>query len=177
MAGGIYDKNIAWFMDVRNPKHPYYEQYRDVMSHPVFKHPKVLLWSGELPSSLGEHPGIRAEQIKSKAEWILYKSDFLIETLFKLAEQNNANEVYLYGIGLLGKLLVKLNQNRLPIKVIYDKYAAQTMWEGIPVHRPKCVVRDGLMIVTTYGNYEEIEQELIKNGFTGKIVSLYDLMK
>lgn len=177
VAGGIYDKNIAWFMDVRNPKHPYYEQYRDVMSHPVFKHPKVLLWSGELPSSLGEHPGIRAEQIKSKAEWILYKSDFLIETLFKLAEQNNANEVYLYGIGLLGKLLVKLNQNRLPIKVIYDKYAAQTMWEGIPVHRPKCVVRDGLMIVTTYGNYEEIEQELIKNGFTGKIVSLYDLMK
>ena len=52
-------------MDVRNPKHPYYEQYRDIMSNPIFRHPKVLLWSGELPSSLGEHPGIRAEQIKN----------------------------------------------------------------------------------------------------------------
>ncbi len=59
--GGIYDKNIQWFMDVRNPYHPYYRMYKEVMEDPIFKNEKVLLWSGDLDSSLGIHPGIQNE--------------------------------------------------------------------------------------------------------------------
>ncbi len=54
MPGGILSKEIQWFTDVRNPKHPYYKMYKMILSHPVFKDPRVLLWSNDLPSDRGE---------------------------------------------------------------------------------------------------------------------------
>ncbi len=56
--GGIYDKNIQWFFDIRNPYHPYYPIYKKIMEDPIFENPKVYKWRGELDSSLGPHPAI-----------------------------------------------------------------------------------------------------------------------
>lgn len=181
MPGGIYDKNIAWFMDVRNPKHPYYEQYIDVMSHPIFKHPKVLLWSGNLESSLGEHPGIKAakaEQIRKGVDWILDSQGF-IDSFAEWATKKEKSKVYLYGIGTLGKLLIRLNRGRVPIIEIYDKYSELESYEGIQVKKPQNVTSssEGIVLVTTNGEYEEIKCELIEYGFSGEVVSLYDLMR
>lgn len=72
--GGRMDVNLRWFMDVRNPYHPYYEVYKDVMQDPIFKDPKVLLWSGGLDSALGLHPGIHKESdFKKLARRVYHK--------------------------------------------------------------------------------------------------------
>lgn len=42
--------DAAWFNDLRNPRHPYYKEYKKVMKHPIFNHPKVFDWSGGLDS-------------------------------------------------------------------------------------------------------------------------------
>lgn len=179
--GGIYDKNIAWFMDVRNPKHPYYAQYKDVMSHPIFKHPKVLLWSGDMASFLGEHPGIKAEKaehVRKGVEWILDRSGFMNDFV-EWAAKKGCSKVYLYGIGTLGKLLIRLNDGKVSIVEIYDKYSKMESYGGIPVKKPQKVVNDpkGIVLVTTYGEYEEIKCELMQSGFSGVIVSLYELIE
>lgn len=180
MPGGIYDKNIAWFMDVRNPNHPYYSQYKAVMSHPIFRHPKVLLWSGTISSSLGEHPGIKSELVRKTVEYILDRPDFM-QMLAKRIGKDGVNNVYIYGIGTLGKLLIRLNKGELVIKKIYDKYSKLKEWEGIPVVNPQCAAEDfmqeGVIIITTYGASEEVERELQSKGFGGSFIYLYDFVK
>lgn len=57
--GGIYDKNIQWFFDVRNPYHPYYPMFKKMMEDPIFDDPRVYKWRGELDSPLGPHPALR----------------------------------------------------------------------------------------------------------------------
>lgn len=42
-----------WFCDVRNPYHPYYNEYKKIMKDPIFKNPKVLEWLGNLDSQIG----------------------------------------------------------------------------------------------------------------------------
>lgn len=46
-------KHINWFWDVRNPEHPYFSEYQKVMENPIFKHPKVEIWTGNILSSIG----------------------------------------------------------------------------------------------------------------------------
>lgn len=46
-------KYINWFWDIRNPEHPYFSEYQKVLEDPIFKHPKVYFWTGELLSSIG----------------------------------------------------------------------------------------------------------------------------
>jgi DNA mismatch repair ATPase MutS len=152
---------VQWFLDVRNPEHPYYAKYKEIMKHPIFAHPKVSLWSGNRDSSLGTHPLIKEEEIRKAVDFILTKSDF-IELLSKYLGKCASTEICVYGIGILGKLLIrliKLNDSRLHIEKIYDKFSNLKEWDGIPVERPVGICNKTI-IVTTYGKFDEIAKEL-----------------
>ncbi len=174
VPGGRYPESIQWFMDVRNPKHPYYMQYREIMEHPIFKDPKVLLWSGDIPSSLGDHPGIKVETIQKAADYLLCTDERKALKNYEFV----GTDVYVYGIGTLGKLMISINWRKLKIKAVIDKYSQINIWKDVPVIKLQDISgKNGFIIVTTYGCFEEIKQELISSGFIGKIFSLFDLMK
>ena len=46
--GEKYSEKAKWVFDIRNPEHPYYPEYKNMLKDPVFQHPKVMIWSGEL---------------------------------------------------------------------------------------------------------------------------------
>ena len=50
------DENIEWFFDIRNPLHPYHQEYLEIMKHPIFKDPRVFIWTGDHLSNRGEIP-------------------------------------------------------------------------------------------------------------------------
>lgn len=187
--GGIYDENIQWFMDVRNPEHPYYEQYKKVMEDPVFRHPKVLLWSGNLPSTKGEHPGIKLKAVKKmEAEAAARKTEAVREAVDSILAQPDFMEylrqntgggyLHLYGIGTLGKLLAELDREKKLIRGLYDKYSALEEWRGIPVMKPGQVGgKTGVIVSTVYEGFEEIRKELHQNGFAGEIRDLFAIIK
>lgn len=50
---GRRGKVFEWFCDIRNPYHPYYDEYLEVMKDPIFKNPKVFMWSGNSLSEIG----------------------------------------------------------------------------------------------------------------------------
>ena len=178
--GGEYDWNIQWFMDVRNPKHPYYEQYRKVMENPIFKHPKVILWSGDFDSPLGEHPGIRLkkindtrEEIENTVKFMLNQKDFIKE----IKKCFETNIISLYGAGMFGKLFVQLARDEIHIMKIYDQYSDMEEYEGIPIVRPLTFEeksKNEVIIITVFDGYEEIRNELEKKGFRGNIVNLHE---
>ncbi len=70
--GGRFPKAFQWFMDVRNPKHPYYEDYKKIMQDPIFKDPHVVLWSGDEDSDMGDYPG-RESKLMGEARRIKRK--------------------------------------------------------------------------------------------------------
>lgn len=96
------DYNVAWFSDARNPYHPYHKEYLQVMKNPIFNHPKVYKWSGDLESSLGEHPGIQAERnlidIKSKYDKLLIR--YIVSKL-------KGKNIIIYGAGVVGQMVAK----------------------------------------------------------------------
>lgn len=172
--GGRYDINIQWFMDVRNPEHPYYEQYLNVMKHPIFKHPKVLLWSGDLKSSIGEHPEIKNREIKKIVNEILNKSDFIDKLQAKLGDGN----VSLYGIGTIGKLLLNLNQGAINVDKIYDNFSSMKFYKEIPVMKSSDDIhKSGKILVTVYKDYQNIKQKLHEEGFFGEIIDFYSILE
>lgn len=172
--GGIYDNNIQWFMDVRNPEHPYYQQYVRTMQHPIFKHPKVLLWSGDIDSSIGKHPGIKSAIIQKTMERILNESEFMD----KLVKIIGTNRISLYGIGTIGKLLVRLNEGQVKIEGIYDSFSNLNNYMGFPIRRI-CDDADksGVVIVMVYDNYQQIMKELRNQGFIGEIIHFYSILE
>ncbi len=173
--GGMYDRNIQWFMDVRNPQHPYYLQYKNIMQHPVFRNPRVLLWSGNVDSSLGEHPGIKAEAIQGGVEKIIYQPE-LIQKVLKINIKNDT-KIYLYGLGILGSLLARLYRDNIHIEGIFDKFSKKKDWLGIPVYGlQEFSEKEGIIIVTVYREFENIKKELLSKGFMGQILDLYAIL-
>ena len=190
MPGGPQDPNIQWFMDVRNPYHPYYQEYKKVMEHPVFKHPKVLLWSGSCDSERGEHPGILAERRLKEAERehevlgivdkILADENFIVRLKNYMAEKG-VSYLSLYGVGRAGSLILRLNGEKeiIPVKELYDNYK-QGSFGKHPILLPEdgCFENseDTAVLVTVIAPPEGIRQELEGYGFKGKVLFIEELL-
>ena len=172
--GGIYDDNIQWFMDVRNPEHPYYEQYLEVMKNPIFKHPKVLFWTGDLVGSPRKHPAMKGDVIQKTIDRMIDDEDFIN----KLANIVGKKEVTLYGLGTVGKVFMKINNGAITVNKIIDNYSKQIEYDGITVNKA-CEIEDKTttLIVTVYGDYKRIKEEISQQGFTGEIYNIYSILK
>ncbi len=148
MPGGIYDESIQWFMDVRNPYHPYYEEFRKVMSNEIFKHPKVLLWSNQEDSARGENPYLKDKvQLEKRLEEEVRVTRLLnkivsVEHLGyridKLMIEKKACSLGIYGIGAIGKAFLKMiSKENLNYNIhLYDKNQYGNTWEGYEILKP-----------------------------------------
>ncbi len=161
-------------MDVRNPEHPYYEQYREIMRNPIFQNPKVLLWSGDYASEIGKHPGIKAEAIRKAVDTIVSNSN-IIENLCKGVKEKN---FYLYGIGTLGKLFIQLSRDKIAVEKICDQYSGLEKWEGRAVIKPEQLCgKSGIILSTVYGCFDEVKNCLLENRFNGEVWDLFEIIK
>lgn len=181
----VYDESIEWFTDVRNPYHPYYKEYLDVMQHPIFKNPKVLLWSGEYSSDLGEHPGIQYRKRLQKANQVLRYVDRILqiedlpERLQRLLKQGNANTLSLYGMGRVGKLIFSSCRDKIAWGELYDGLKNGYCYLDHKVIHPdnsKLMQEDNAILITASQENDCIIKELKEKGFKGAIYSLSDVL-
>lgn len=189
VPGGPMDTNIQWFMDVRNPYHPYYHEYKKVMENSIFKHPKVLLWSGDYDSERGDYPGIIAEQFVKKDEKILniigkiLVDDKFIDKLAQYLMEEKICKLSFYGIGKIAQLVLTLNYklNKININNLYDNYSKNCEYLGHPIIKPA----DGDygnsenqgILVTVLSDIPKIEKELRQYGFLGKIFFIEQIIE
>lgn len=159
---GPFDHNVAWFSDVRNPYHPYHQEYLDIMRDPIFTHPKVYMWSGNLESSLGEHPGIQAEQqvhvLKNKCD------NLLIRCMLPRLKGRN---IVIYGAGVVGRLVA---QALLKDKSLYGEICfaetKKTFDEkcGLPVYEFKELAgKDAVIVIAVREKYRPAMIELAES--------------
>lgn len=166
------DENIEWFFDIRNPLHPYHQEYLEVMKHPIFNDPRVFKWTGDYLSNRGELP--------AKANYRVMKDLFLIENIGdKLSNyliEQGYHRIILYAITDIANALVKVLAGQ-PVKVeyIYDRNTYLKEWNGFEVRKPLYKnLKDTTepILVTLVARHNEMEEFLRHQGYEGKILCL-----
>lgn len=121
------DKNNfnSWITDVRNKYHPYHQEYLEVISDPIFKHPKV---TGNIfeESEIGDMPQnvLLQEAIAIKnLEEDIFSQMVLNESIFdEIAYfiKNSGGDAIIYGATLLGITLALKLSEKCNVKYIID---------------------------------------------------------
>lgn len=171
------DENIEWFFDIRNPLHPYHQEYLQVMKHPIFNDPRVFKWTGDHLSNRGEIP--------AKANYRVMKDLFLIEDIGAKLEDylrsHGYDSIILYAITDIAKALTKVLANQsIEIKYIYDRNSRLETWNGLEVRKP---LHENLekttepVLVTLVSRHNEMEEFLRVQGYEGTILCLDKILE
>lgn len=171
------DENIEWFFDIRNPLHPYHQEYLEVMKHPIFNDPRVFKWTGEHLSNRGALP--------AKANYRVLKDLFLIdgigEKLSGYLLEQGYNRIVLYAITDIACALVKVLEGQpVAIEYIYDRNTSLKEWNGFEVRKP---LHESLkkttepLLVTLVARHNEMEEFLRHQGYQGEILCLDGILK
>lgn len=174
---GASNRNIEWFADVRTPSHPYHEEFLEVMQNPIFNHPKVFLWSGRRDSDAGIHPGIKTERALQYITKMLQEQDLAAKISGCLENCGGVAKLSVYGMGGVGKLIVKLCGDRLCIDQLVDRYCYDYQYEGHEVIAPEKMQKDadGVLLLTLVDKVDEVTQYLRNIGYQGRIVTLQEI--
>lgn len=166
------NENIEWFFDIRNPLHPYHQEYLEVMKDPVFNDPRVFKWTGNHLSNRGEIP--------AEANYRVMRALFLTDDIGrKLADYFNDHgygEIILYAITDIAKALLKVLKNqKIKIDYIYDRNTKLKEWNGLKVRKPlyeNLEKTEHPILVTLVPRHVEMEEFLRNHGYRGNILCL-----
>lgn len=171
------DENIEWFFDVRNPLHPYHQEFLEVMKDPVFRDPRVFVWTGDYLSNRGELPACAGY----KALRGLFLTDDVGKKLAGYLRDKEYGTIILYAITDVAKALLKvLDGQGIEIAYVYDRNTRLTQWEGLEVRKP---LRENLshtaepLLVTLVARHGEMEEFLRHQGYEGEILCLNQILE
>lgn len=176
---GVEPVSTEWFFDVRNPYHPYYEEFVKVMQHPVLKHPKVWKWQGESLSDFKEHP-----YIKVQANFVilqkLIKIQNFSEKIKNYFNEKKISSFALYCNGYLGQTVAnKLDNENIRFGHIFDSNPCTCIeYCGHPVADPseELVKEYDAIVITSTMHFQEIENTLKKCNYDGMIITIGEII-
>lgn len=174
---GVKNKSDEWFYDIRNPYHPYFEEFMEVMKDPIFTNPKVWKWQGETLSDLKEHPYF-IEKKKVEILSSLIKLENISMKLEDYFAEMQVSNFSLYGMGCIGQAIIfLLDQNHVKFNEVLDSNATNNdSFHGHKVLRPnKESINKYDMIVVTSADYDEIKNILLDLNYKGKINHINEL--
>ena len=175
---GVMDKVTEWFYDVRNPYHPYHDEFIEVMKNPIFENPKVWKWQGETESLQREsHYELEHRNIVDFSK--LFRCEDLKNRIEEWKKRTNYTEIALYGASYLGKDYQKLlSENGLKISTIFDTYAAEVEECGYRIKHPSFdeLNRYQCILITNNTVSDGIKEELVRNRYNGKAMLMCDFI-
>jgi len=170
------DENIEWFFDIRNPMHPYHQEYLKVMSHPIFNDSRVFKWTGDNLSNRGDIPARAGLRVMNK----LFLTENAGEKFAKVLKQKGYDHIVLYAIGNLCKAVIKTLENQgVTIDYIVDAHTQLKNFEGFDIKNTTNEVLSEVkvpILVTLAARHNEMEEYIRHRGFKGTILSLEELL-
>lgn len=173
-----------WFKNVLNPLHPYHENYLKVMQDPILQNPKVFDWTSENHDRLPKlHPAVYNESYTDVYRKLMLQENWK-ELLKNKLDNMDVKSIAIYGAWSYGELCYEL-LSQIPdicIKYFIDKYKGSTgnelccekpvkgTWQGYTFEEVD------LIIISVVSLRQEVENDLRKSGFLGKILSLGELV-
>ena len=176
------DAEGYWFKNVLNPKHPYHKNYLEVMKDPILQHPKVWDWTSENHDrDARRHPSFYSEVYVDFLNKLLFQEGFKREVEEKIRLLAIKN-IAIYGVWKYGEICydVLKDFDSVSIKYFIDKRKGgeSKTFMGYDV---KGVFRENFndvdtIFVTALAAKQEIERDIEKVGYKGKIISIYDFL-
>lgn len=119
------------YKNVLNPCHPYYQEYLEVIEHPLCKDPRVFNWGFEEKQEPIAFPTLEMKrQVEGDKAFSAYIDGLLCNVKDKLAKYNE-KKVYLFGAGKVGKILLeKLTSGEQIVPI--SGFVVSQMQDGIP---------------------------------------------
>ncbi len=184
MPGGVLSNEMQWFMDVRNPEHPYFGLYEKIMETPIFEDPRVLLWSNNLRSTKTGYPSYKEimhlRNVVDNQESVLNTIKSLLSNEkipFILNDYLDGRKLAVFGLGAIGKALICVLEKMIHISVIFDRKQDYSRFHGILVENVDAAeLFKGVVIISPYEKYNEMESELLQTGFNGEILGIRALI-
>lgn len=166
-----------WFKDILNPLHPYFNEYQEIMKDPIYNDPRVFHWGAFDIHEKKEHPFIK---YKAYYEFCL---DLINRGITKeiLADKiSSLGRCAIYGAGSMGKFLYDFlgDDKNIDIACFIDRFTREREYNGVVIKRlfGNDFSHIDTIIVTPVMEFEEIRSVIVGEGYTGKIVSMYDLI-
>ena len=143
------------------------------MSHPYLKHPKVHDWSGGRKSGLGSAP---YKKIRTRYAMIeaVYRDAFIP----RINEVCPNNKVVIYGMSLVGKVVVNQLKDEFDIEYLIDKEKPFDRFGGImcfSIDELEDKNKDGLVIIALERDEDDVKNMLQNMGYNN-IVGVRDIM-
>lgn len=133
MPWGSQEMHIEWFMNVRNPLHPYYKEYREMWKDPIFENSKVHDWGGQNDSEIGVEIPYKLDAVKKKilVDLMLNAEEFIS---FYLTNKGETGFI-VYGLGEVGKSIIAVmkQRNRHPKYIIEQNHCSDNEAEYLGV--------------------------------------------
>lgn len=176
--GNVLDPGTKWLFDVRNPNHPYYSEYVEVMNDPIIRHPKVLLWSGDEVSHVGANP---YQKDKDNFEAIRYFAvdEQLPQKLAGYFAERNMAAIAVHGMSYTGHAFVQAIQKTfVRIDKLIDKSKCGEKNHCMTVVSPGDLPTNYAIpiVVTAPFFYEEIKAELEERLDNPTILNIRDII-
>lgn len=176
---GVKNRAIEWFYDIRNPYHPYYEEFVKMMEDPILSNPKVWKWQGTTLSELGEHPYF-VEQKKVKILNTLMTSVNVEKNIKTFLQEQQINKLALYGYGYVGQAFAAfLDLNHIDISAILDSYVENSCHLGNREVLKPCredINRYDIIVITSAACIE-IKDRLLDLEYKGYIISIEEFIE
>ena len=175
---GVGNRSDEWFYDIRNSNHPYYEEFKRIIRHPILQHPKVWKWQGETISKQKEHPYFD-EQKKTRVLSELVTIEDLGEKLKIYLDNNQINRLALYGNGLVGQAFASfLGNNHIEFGNIFDSFAqGNRRYKGHKICKPcESSLKEYDLIIITSAFSNEIVKLLTDFQYMGDVLTLEDIL-
>ena len=173
----------AWFYDVRNPKHPYFEEYMNIMRDPIFKHPKVYKWSADMLSQdVDDYP--YSQYIKDHVNFELIKyfanDERMPGRLTQYFSNKGVQKISIYGLSQTAQALI-LSLEKTVIEI--DEIIDQRLYGN--THRGKTIISANRLprnysipiVVAAPYFYNEIVSEIRVHVDCPRIFNLQDILR
>lgn len=169
-----------WYKNVLNPMHPHHKNYLEVMKDPILKHPKVWDWTEENHDrDPKEHPAVYGDRFGRLVYKLLMMNDYKSH-LSKKIEELNIKNIAIYGSWEFGDMCYNILKDSTEIKCFIDKRKGNRINQcsGLPIRglwKQDFSDLDTILISVT-SSINEITEDLRTAGYTGKIITLKDLL-
>ena len=169
-----------WFKDILNPKHPYFNDYTEVLKDPILKHEKVFFWgNSDKVHKAKEHP---ANSYKGYFDVFanIMKNDNPEVALENALSSKGHTQVALYGVNDMSEMMYNiLKRTNIEVVGFIDRDANVDSFCGLKVtkfdtYKPDMV---DTILVSNYAYLTNITRDLRFRDFKGTIIPFNMIME